>query len=57
MTEEDLLTRAVEERRYIVERYKCGCQNEAKPNLSENASLVEVYGDLDRYGFKRYDKK
>lgn len=54
MTEEDLLARAVEERRSIVVKYKFGRQNGAKIDPWEDATL-EVYGDLDRYGFRRYE--
>ncbi|XP_065213001.1 USP6 N-terminal-like protein [Planococcus citri] len=52
MTEEDLLARAVEERRSIVEKYKSGRQNGANIDPWEDATL-EVYGYLDRYGFRR----
>lgn len=50
MTEEELLARAVEERRIIVEKYKYGRQEGAKIDPWEDPSY-EVYHILDRYGF------
>lgn len=52
MTEEELLARATEERRSIVDKYKRSHQNGVNVGALEDTS-VEVYGDLDRYGFKR----
>lgn len=50
MTEEELLARAIEERKAIVEKYKHGRREGAKIDPWEDATF-EVYHVLDRYGF------
>lgn len=50
MTEEELLARAVEERKIIVEKYKRGRQKGVHIDPWEDPS-IQLYQALDRYGF------